>query len=455
MTHRPIALAVLILVIAACTSAGPPPLSAGPSSSAVPETGQPTAAPRTARPTATPHGPTGGGEGDMLVVRRGGGGSDDRYAVLDGATMQALFELPLGVADRDWRTVYVATASGDSTAVRAIDPNGGTVVRELTVPGAWRLPTIGLDRTPTGLSGDGRTVVLEEARPAGTARPAQTRFAVVSTDFRAAARILTLPGALDFDALSPDGGSMYVIEHLPGGDPLHYDVRRVDLAAGTIVDGIIVDKRNIDEQMTGYALTQVPAANGWMYTVYEGASGPFIHALDTPEAVAFCIDLPASGSPDAASSGAWGLVLSGDGRHLYAANGALDLLSVVDLGDFSVRSIPALSTAPTITLAKFGHGVATAGGRQAALSQDGTTLYVLTRGGLATVTTADLARPAATVNLGGTGLGRSIAVGSGGVVYVIDAAGRAMRIDPATGRQLAATSGPKDYRVIEAVVSAP
>jgi hypothetical protein len=46
--------------------------------------------------------------------------------------------------------------------------------------------------------------------------------------------------------------------------------------------------------MAGYAMTRTTSADGrWVYTLYQKPNGaPFIHALDTVGAAAFCIDLP-------------------------------------------------------------------------------------------------------------------------------------------------------------------
>jgi MYXO-CTERM domain-containing protein len=46
--------------------------------------------------------------------------------------------------------------------------------------------------------------------------------------------------------------------------------------------------------MAGYAMTRTTSADGrWVYTLYQKPSGePFVHALDTVGAAAYCIDLP-------------------------------------------------------------------------------------------------------------------------------------------------------------------
>jgi len=46
--------------------------------------------------------------------------------------------------------------------------------------------------------------------------------------------------------------------------------------------------------MAGYAMTRTTSAGGrWVYTLYQKPNGePFVHALDTVAAAAYCIDLP-------------------------------------------------------------------------------------------------------------------------------------------------------------------
>jgi hypothetical protein len=56
----------------------------------------------------------------------------------------------------------------------------------------------------------------------------------------------------------------------------------------------IVDKREPDEVMAGAPVSRTVSAEGrWAYTLYarQGAP-PFVHALDTVDRSAFCIDLP-------------------------------------------------------------------------------------------------------------------------------------------------------------------
>jgi hypothetical protein len=132
-----------------------------------------------------------------------------------------------------------------------------------------------------GLSADGKTLVL--SRPATRIAPDDIalRDRAVPADRGApelAPRVVELPGALDFDAISPDGRILYVVQHLDGEGG--YQVRAVDLPAGTMRPDIITDKRNLGEAMAGYPLAQLRSPTGMVLTLYRGTDHPFIHALE-------------------------------------------------------------------------------------------------------------------------------------------------------------------------------
>jgi hypothetical protein len=77
------------------------------------------------------------------------------------------------------------------------------------------------------------------------------------------------------------------------GSGLTYDVRALDVAAGRLFPGAIVDRREPAEKMTGIPLTRVGSEDAsWAYTLYSSsAGGAFVHALHTTAREAFCIDL--------------------------------------------------------------------------------------------------------------------------------------------------------------------
>ena len=121
----------------------------------------------------------------------------------------------------------------------------------------------------------------------------RTRFLVVSARTLRPQRSIVLRGLWAFDALSPDGHTMYLIEHRTS-DFTEYDVRAFDLRSGRLLPGVIADKRSGEWEMQGVPMVRLQRPGGdWSYTLYAGGdNGPFVHALDTATATARCIDLP-------------------------------------------------------------------------------------------------------------------------------------------------------------------
>lgn len=202
-----------------------------------------------------------------------------------------------GVASHDGAFHYVAVPSGrNGTLLEKLQVGHGQVYWWMRLPGLWGTPTIGNGAlTGQGLSRDGHTLVL-----ASTSGPfaSPSRFLVVDPHRAKVLRTITLHGSFTFDAISPDGSTMYLIEYTHAGsnDLTHYIVRGYDLRANRLMPGKIADRREHEGTMAGYALTRTTSADGrWVYTLYQRPSGrPFVHALDTVGAAAYCIDLPSS-----------------------------------------------------------------------------------------------------------------------------------------------------------------
>jgi hypothetical protein len=98
----------------------------------------------------------------------------------------------------------------------------------------------------------------------------------------------------------------------------------------------VVDKSEPGERMRGYPVTRVDGSGGrWAYTLYDGAGGhPFVHALDTVEQTAVCIDLDAlTGRKDLQ---ALRLSLDSGQEQLSVVKGA-DPVALIDIRTFAVR----------------------------------------------------------------------------------------------------------------------
>jgi hypothetical protein len=179
-----------------------------------------------------------------------------------------------------------------STIVAAVRGSDGHVLRSSVVKGFYGVPLVAYDGTAGGLSGDGRRLVLSAYGPLPGAR-GKTRFLILrTTTLRPRSRI-TLRGSWSFDAIAPDGSSLYLTQHLrAGNDPL-YRVRTYDVTTRTL-GGAIVDRLEGERDMGGEPISRASSTGGrWAYTLYARKGGnAFVHALDTVEREAFCIDLP-------------------------------------------------------------------------------------------------------------------------------------------------------------------
>jgi hypothetical protein len=154
------------------------------------------------------------------------------------------------------------------------------------------VPLVTYDGTAGGLSGDNRRLVLA-THPPFPRRGGATRFAVLRTRGLRPLKLLRLKGSWSFDAVSPDGGTLYLTEHVKAGRHPLYRVRPLDVHTGR-VGPAIVDRLEGERDMGGEPLKRAVTADGrWAYTLYaRRGHGPFVHALDTVARRAYCIDLP-------------------------------------------------------------------------------------------------------------------------------------------------------------------
>ncbi len=199
---------------------------------------------------------------------------------------------PSGVTAPDGETRYLSVALGDRTAILGQRTSDGAVVRRANLRGFYGIPLVAYDSSAGGISADGRTLVLINPRK-GFPRK-ETTFALMTAGRRLKLdRILRLRGDFSYDALSPDGRSLFLINYIDPKDPTKYRVRVYDLERDRLLPKAIVDPRESPDEMNGFPVTRVNSPdNRWAYTLYDGAGKhPFIHALDTIDHKAVCIDL--------------------------------------------------------------------------------------------------------------------------------------------------------------------
>ncbi|MGH2960917.1 MAG: hypothetical protein ACRDL3_01790 [Solirubrobacterales bacterium] len=188
---------------------------------------------------------------------------------------------------------YVTLPAQRGTVVARVDQEGGEVIESKPLEDELTVPAVAYDGSPSGLSADGETLVL--IRPRAAFPQAKTRFAVLGAEQLSLREAVTLRGDFSFDAISPDGSRIYLIEYLSRTDPTRYEVRAYDVPSGRLVREPIVDPNEPPGEMRGYPMSRALSPDGrWAYTLYDGGGDhPFVHALDTAEGRAVCIDIHA------------------------------------------------------------------------------------------------------------------------------------------------------------------
>lgn len=237
-----------------------------------------------------------------------------------------------GVTGRVADARIVAIPEGDSTVVAQIRLDGGDVVRFRSLAGWFGVPFVAFDGVSTdGISADGRTLVLAEL-PHG--RRPTTRFALLDARTLRVRRVVRLPGTLAFDAISPDGSLLYLVEHLAVATP-RYVVRAYDVEAGRLLRQVVRDPRERERTMHGIPMGRATSVDGrWAYTLYAAhPDHAFIHALDTVGRRAVCVDLPGGRASLAAAH----LSLAPDGRRLEVTKQNGRPLAVVDTRSLIAR----------------------------------------------------------------------------------------------------------------------
>jgi hypothetical protein len=228
---------------------------------------------------------------------------------------------------------YIAVGAGHRTVIERVRRAGGAVDRFTSLPGSLGIPGVAYDGSATGLSADGRTLVLA----GGVGRYPVLRTHLVVLDalpLRTRARI-ALPGWFNVDAISPTGRWLYLIHYPSARNTNRYEVRAYDVRDHRLLAKPVIDPREPDEAMQGSPMTRATSADGrWAYTLYDrGGEAPFIHALDTERRTAACIDLPILAGADV--SGVRLIVAPGGASlRIVGPNGPIAL---VDTRTFAVR----------------------------------------------------------------------------------------------------------------------
>jgi hypothetical protein len=238
-----------------------------------------------------------------------------------------------GVTSTEGASRFVTLPAGPDTIVARVAKIGGGVVQSRLLKGTLTIPAVAYDASAGGLSADTRTLVLIEPRVSFPRT--ETTLVAIDTKRLTPIRVVKLRGDYSFDAISPQGRWMYLIQYTSPTDPTRYRVRAYDIREGRMLVRPVLDPTAPGEKMRGAPLSRTTSADGrWAYTLYDGAGGtPFIHALDTSHRTARCIDLDAL----AGRNDLWQLRLRMDGGTVDV-QGRHGALLTVDSQTFQVRS---------------------------------------------------------------------------------------------------------------------
>lgn len=249
----------------------------------------------------------------------------------DGIAFAGTENARTGAASPGARSHYVTLSLPKQTVVTEVGPQGA-ILNYASLRGQWGIPIVAFNGAKAGLSHDGKTLVLAQP-PIGRMRNV-SRFPVLSTRNLRLIQTVVLRGSFSFDALSPDGRTLYLIEHVNKQDVSQYRVRAYDLESERLLPKPIRDPKT-GVIMHGYPVSRVTSADGrWAYTLYQAQDHSFVHALDTVNRKAACVDLPADTPPE----------YVGDSRLIVAPNGDVTVnsrsggvLAVIDTRKHQLR----------------------------------------------------------------------------------------------------------------------
>jgi len=254
-----------------------------------------------------------------------------------------------GVANPGGSSRYSTVVVPRGTLLVETEVTTGTIERTRFLPGRLTVPVVAYDGSASGLAADGEPLVL--IRPRQRFPRERTTLAVVDPRRLRIERRIVLDGDFSFDAISPDGGTIYLIEYVDPRDPRAYQVRAYDLGHERLDPDPIVDPEVAPVTMGGAPQTRAMSPDGiWAYTLYDSQDrgrAPFIHALNTETAAAACILLEGG---IVSRKQLWRTILepSPDGGTLAVVDGTTTL-AIVDTETFEVSEPepePVSSTGP-------------------------------------------------------------------------------------------------------------
>jgi hypothetical protein len=268
-------------------------------------------------------------------------------ALADGGPDPGVVVGGAGITGASGEVRYVAAQAGSFTALEKIAAGDGRVLGSTVIRGGWGIPVVDYGGSVGGLSTNGATLVLGQTG-AGSCTPSgctllrrTTSFQVINPATLRRQATVTLRGDFAYDALSPDGRRLYLIQHSSSSNANRYVVRAYDLRRHRLLPGTIADRTQRGWLMQGTPMARATSKDGrYVYTLYANSGGyPFIHALDAVAASAHCIGIPWVG--DTVQGDLAALELSPNGRELTIGTTAGHPYFTVDTGSYRVTTLPA------------------------------------------------------------------------------------------------------------------
>ena len=222
------------------------------------------------------------------------------------------------VRSPDGSMLYTASPSTSARHTRISMWRKTRLIRTVKIAGDYGMP-VPTAKVAEGVSHDGGTLVLGRLSRFGG-------FAILDGRTLRVQRRIELAGMFTYDALSPNGRTLFLIQHRRAGPGDRYSVRAYDVKRGQLLKQVVFDRREESSLMSGFPVTRATGPSGrWVYTLYTHPNGSlFVHALDSVDRHAYCIDLPRRVSP----SSAWRVRLELTPGTLAVINGTKRLAAI-------------------------------------------------------------------------------------------------------------------------------
>ncbi|HWM53963.1 MAG TPA: hypothetical protein VNO20_01040 [Solirubrobacterales bacterium] len=200
------------------------------------------------------------------------------------------------------------------TVVVQVDSRRDRISRWWYLRGAYLVPALTYNGSSSGISADGGTLVL--SRFSWIYPPRSSGFAILDTDLNLrhpvhagehrpphAIKRVSLADSFTFHAISPDGSTIYLSQHLARFVSGPVRIRALDASSGALLPPAAVGPSARERHARGVPIARATSGDGrWAYTLYTGykprpgrlslTRRALVHALDTVTGRAHRVELP-------------------------------------------------------------------------------------------------------------------------------------------------------------------